>query len=159
MKQLLNKNLGLFNKELPKNTKVSLLKKPLGHIKVSKLIEQTAPPQLENIKQEVFKRWPNTSLLDVLKETDLFVDFIKAFTPSGPKEGLDVETIKKRLLLVILGYGTNTGLKSVSAGNDDVTYQDLKHVKLRYLDADNLRDAIRMVINQLLEIRAPEIWD
>ena len=97
--------------------------------------------------------------MDVLKETDLFVDFIKAFTPSGPKEGLDVETIKKRLLLVILGYGTNTGLKSVSAGNDDVTYQDLKHVKLRYLDADNLRDAIRMVINQLLEIRAPEIWD
>lgn len=159
LKQLLNKNLALFNKELPKNTKVSLLKKPVGHIKVAKLIEQPAPPQLEAIKQEVFKRWPNTSLLDVLKETDLFVDFIKAFTPSGPKEGLDVETIKKRLLLVILGYGTNTGLKSVSAGNDDVTYQDLKHVKLRYLDADNLRDAIRMVINQLLEIRAPEIWD
>jgi len=159
LKQLLNKNLTLFNKELPKNSTVSILKKPLGHIKVAKLVEQPPPLQLESIKQEIFKRWPNTSLLDILKETDLFVDFIKEFTPSGPKEGLDLETLKKRLLLVILGYGTNTGLKSVSAGNDDVTYQDLKHVKLRYLDADNLRDAIRMVVNQLLKIRSPEIWD
>jgi len=159
LKQLLNKNLTSFNKELPKNTTVSVLKKPLGHIKVAKLVEQPPPPQLESIKQEIFKRWPNTSLLDVLKETNLFVDFMKAFTPSGPKEGLDLETLKKRLLLVILGYGTNTGLKSVSAGKDDVTYQDLKHVKLRYLDADNLRDAIRMVVNQLLKIRSPEIWD
>lgn len=159
LKQLLNKNLTLFNKELPKNSTVSILKKPLGHIKVAKLVEQPPPLQLESIKQEIFKRWPNTSLLDILKETNLFVDFMKAFTPSGPKEGLDLETLKKRLLLVILGYGTNTGMKSVGAGNDDVTYQDLKHVKLRYLDADNLRDAIRMVVNQLLKIRSPEIWD
>lgn len=159
IKQLLNKHLATFNNELPKNNKVSILKKPSGHIKVAKLIEQDPPTQLEAIKKEVFKRWPNTSLLDVLKETDLFVDFIKAFTPSGPKKGLDKETLKKRLLLTILGYGTNTGLKSVSAGNDEVTYQDLKHVKLRYLDPDNLREAIRMVINQLFEIRAPEIWE
>ncbi|HAU0368096.1 TPA: Tn3 family transposase [Legionella pneumophila] len=156
IKQQLQKHLNDFNTRLPKNNTVQILKK--GHIKVSKLLEQPPPLQLEAIKQEVFKRWPNTSLLDVLKETDLFVDYLQAFTPSGPKEGLDKETLKKRLLLIILGYGTNTGLKSVSVGNEGITYQDLKHVKLRYLDPDNLRDAIRMIINQLFEIRAPEIW-
>ncbi len=156
IKQQLHKHLTDFNAGLPKNNTVQILKK--GHIKVAKLLEQSPPPQLEAIKQEVFKRWPNTSLLDVLKETDLFVDFLQAFTPSGPKEGLDKASLKKRLLLIILGYGTNTGLKSVSTGNEGITYQDLKHVKLRYLDPDNLRDAIRMVINQLFEIRAPEIW-
>lgn len=156
IKQQLHKHLNDFNTSLPKNNHVQILKK--GHIKVSKLLEQPPPLQLETIKQEVFKRWPNTSLLDVLKETDLFVDFLQAFTPSGPKEGLDQETLKKRLLLIILGYGTNTGLKSVSIGNEGITYQNLKHVKLRYLDPDNLREAIRMVINQLFEIRAPEIW-
>ena len=156
LKQQLHKHLNKFNMGMPKNNHVQILKK--GHIKVTKLLEQPPPLQLEAIKQEVFKRWPNTSLLDVLKETDLFVDFLQAFTPSGPKEGLDKETLKKRLLLIILGYGTNTGLKSVSVGNEGITYQDLKHIKLRYLDPDNLRDAIRMVINQLFEIRAPEIW-
>ncbi|MCH9763114.1 MAG: Tn3 family transposase [Gammaproteobacteria bacterium] len=156
LKQQLNKHLNDFNTGIPKNKSVQILKK--GHIKVAKLLEQPPPLQLEAIKQEVFKRWPNTSLLDVLKETDLFVDFLQAFTPSGPKEGLDKETLKKRLLLIILGYGTNTGLKSVSVGNEGITYQDLKHVKLRYLDPDNLRDAIRMVVNQLFEVRAPGIW-
>lgn len=157
IKLQLRKHLNNFNAGLPKNNTVQILKK--GHIKVTKLLEQPPPLQLEAIKQEVFKRWPNTSLLDVLKETDLFVDFLQAFTPSGPKEGLDKDELKKRLLLIILGYGTNTGLKSVSIGNEGITYQDLKHVKLRYLDPDNLRDAIRMVINQLFDIRAPEIWE
>ena len=68
-------------------------------------------------------------------------------------------TLKKRLLLIILGYGTNTRLKNVSVGNDGLSYQDLKHVKLRYLDPYNLRDAIRMVVNQLLKIRSPELWE
>lgn len=159
VKKQLNQYLATFNTELPKNKKVAILKKPSGHIRVAKLIEQPLPIHLEAIKEEVFKRWPNTSLLDVLKETDRFVNFIQAFIPSGPKEILDKEEIKKRLLLCILGYGTNTGLKSVSAGNEDLTYQDLKHVKLRYFDPDNLREAIRLVINQLLKIRSPEIWD
>jgi len=157
IKQQLQKQLQHLNLGLPKNNSVQILKK--GYIKLSKLDEQMPPLQLETIKQEVFKRWPNTSLLDVLKETDLFVNFLQAFTPSGPKEGLNKETLKKRLLLIILDYGTNTGLKNVSVGNDGISYQDLKHVKLRYLDPDNLRDAIRMVVNQLFKIRSPELWE
>ncbi len=157
IKQQLQKQLQHLNLGLPKNNSVQILKK--GYIKLSKLDEQMPPLQLETIKQEVFKRWPNTSLLDVLKETDLFVNFLQAFTPSGPKEGLNKEILKKRLLLIILGYGTNTGLKNVSVGNDGISYQDLKHVKLRYLDTDNLRDAIRMVVNQLFKIRSPELWE
>ncbi len=155
----LTKHLTMFNADIPKNSTVKLLKKPSGHIKLTPLKEQELPPQLESIKQEVFKRWPNTSLLDVLKETDIFVDFLSKFTASGPKVGLDEETLKTRLLLAIVGYGTNTGLKSMSAGNEDVTYQDLQHIKLRYFDPDNLRMAIRNVINQLFKIRMPEIWE
>ena len=55
---------------------VKILKKPKGHIKLTKLTEQPKPPQLDLIKQEVFRKWPAVSLLDILKETDLFVNFI-----------------------------------------------------------------------------------
>ena len=88
----------------------------------------------------------------------MFVDFIRDFVPSGPKEGLSQSDIRKRLLLAILGYGTNTGLKSMSIGNADVSYQDLKTIKLRYFDPDNFRQAIRKIINQLMEIRLSDIW-
>ena len=154
----LKKHLSKFNESLPKNQFVSILKRPKGHIKVAKLEEQSLPPQLEAIKLELIRKWPSVNLLDILKETDLFVGFLKDFIPSGSKEGLDRETITKRLLLAILGYGTNAGLKSMSIGNEDVSYQELKHIKLRYFDADNFRNAIRKIINNLLNIRMPEIW-
>lgn len=97
---------------------------------------------------------------------ELLIRLIKKFIKAGKnklqrelsKVGLDEKTLKTRLLLAILGYGTNTGLKSMSAGNEDVMYQDLQHIKLRYFDPDNLRMAIRSVINQLFKIRMPEIW-
>lgn len=154
----LSQNLQEFNRTLPTNTLVSILKKPKGHIKLAKLTPQAKPPKLDLIKQELFKKWPTISLLDILKETDLFVNFIDDFVPSGPKEGLDKETIRKRLLLAILGYGTNTGLKSMSVSNDDITYHDLKHTKLRYFDPDNLRNSIRKIVNNLLQIQLPEVW-
>ncbi|MDP5021037.1 MAG: transposase, partial [Rickettsiaceae bacterium] len=51
-----------------------------------------------------------------------------------------------------------TGLKSMSVGNEDVSYSELKHIKLRYFDPDNLKAAIRKVVNNLLQIRMPELW-
>jgi TnpA family transposase len=159
LKKELSSHLNTLNKGIIHNKSVQILKKPSGHIKVAKLKEQPPPSQLEAIKQEVFKRWPNTSLLDVLKETDLFVDFLSAFMPSGPKEGLDKNILRKRLLLCILGYGTNTGLKNISVGNEEANYHELKHVKLRYFDPDNFREATRRVVNQLFKIRAPALWE
>lgn len=158
LKKKLRKALSAFNRELKTNPSVQILKKPHGHIKVTPLGPQDTPPQLEEIKQEVFKKWPDISLLDVLKETDLFVNFLDSFIPSGPREKLDKETLRMRLLLVIQGYGTNTGLKTMVSGDNNVTYSELLHTKLRYLDTENLRQAIRMVINQLLHIRMPDLW-
>jgi TnpA family transposase len=159
LKKQLAKHLKQFNTNIVKNERVSILKRPTGHIKVEKLKAQPLPAQLEHIKHEVFQRWPNISLLDVLKETDRFVNFIQLFTPSGSKEALSTQEVKKRLLLTILGYATNTGLKRMIAGNTGIAYQDLKYIKLRYLDPDNLRNAIQAVINQLLKIRSSELWD
>jgi hypothetical protein len=66
LKSLLSK----LNSTIPQNKFVHILKKPKGHIKVAKIKEQDPPKQLELIKEEVFKRWPSTSLLDVLKEVE-----------------------------------------------------------------------------------------
>ena len=160
VKDLLKTSLDKFNNDLPKNKLVTILQKPYGHIKVTPLKERAPPINLEKLKQEIFAKWPSTSILDALKETNLFVNFIdEAFVPSGVKEIMDKPILLKRLLLIILGYGTNTGLKGISVGNPDVTYQDLKYTKLRYFTADNLRNAIRMVINKLLAIRSKDIWD
>ncbi len=152
----MKRSLSKLNSTIPQNQFVHILKKPKWHIRVAKIKEQDPPKQLELIKEEVFKRWPSTSLLDVLKEVDLFVNFTDNFVASGPKTVLDKETIRKRLLLAILGYGTNTGLKSMS--NGEISYQDLQYIKLRYFDPENLQAAIRKIVNSLLKIRFTSLW-
>lgn len=152
----LKKSLILLNQNLSKNQYVQILKKPKGYIKIDKIKEQDPPKQLELIKEEVCKRWPSTNLLDILKETDFFVNFIDDFVVSGSKVALDKETIRKRLLLAILGHGTNTGLKSMC--NEDVSYQDLQYIKLRYLNPDNIQNAIRKIVNSLLQVRFESLW-
>lgn len=156
LKTNLKQSLFLFNKNLPRNKQVKILEKPKGHIKVAKIVEQEPPKKLELIKAEICKRWPSTNLLDILKEADFFVKFTDDFIASGSKVGLDKDTVQKRLLLAILGYGTNAGLKSMSGG--DVSYQDLQHIKLRYLESDNIQNAIRKTVNSLLQVRFESLW-
>ena len=79
-----------------------------------------APARTHNLlalKMEITKRWPMTSLLDVLKETDLRVDFTRFFRSPTAWENLDRATLQYRLLLALYGLGTGAGLKRVAMGN------------------------------------------
>jgi Tn3 transposase DDE domain len=71
-----------------------------------------------------------TSLLDVLKETDLRVGLTPLFTSATGHETLDRETLQRRLLLCLYGLGTNTGLKRVADGEQGTESQaDLRYVR------------------------------
>ena len=94
----------------------------------------------------------------VLKETDLRVNFTRNFKSMGTREILDRETLQKRLLLCLLGMGTNTGLKRINTGIDGENYQDLVYVRRRYIHKDQLRSACAEVVNAIFKIRLPDIW-
>ena len=63
-----------------------------------------------------------TSLLDILKEADLRLDFTQHFKSPATREVLDREVLRKRLLLSLYAMGTNTGLKRVSVGEHGEAY-------------------------------------
>jgi len=88
------------------------------------------------------RQWPMTNLLDVLKETDLILSFTDNFKTVASHERLDRFTIQKRLILALFGLGTNTGLKRVSAGNHGESYSDLLYIRRKFINKDNLRNAI-----------------
>ena len=96
---------------------VEILPKAKGWIKLSPLAPQPEPTNLLALKMEITKRWPMTSLLDVLKETDLRVDFTRFFRSPTAWENLDRATLQYRLLLALYGLGTGAGLKRVAMGN------------------------------------------
>lgn len=150
--------LAALDAAMPTNTGVQILSTGKGRLKVSPLDPLPEPPTLTPLKGEIGRRWPMTSLLDMLKEADLRVNFTRAFTSVASRETLEPETLRRRLLLCLYGLGTNTGLKRIAAGEHEGSYADLRYVRRRFITRDNVRAAIAQLVNAILEARRPDIW-
>lgn len=161
---LLKNNLVLavnhFDKTITKNPHVKITKrKNKPWIKLSPLERQPEPQNLEKIKEIINKHWDSISLLDVLKEVDLRENFTESFTSSGNREILAKEDIRKRLILCLFAIGTNTGLTRISSGSvNNVTLEELKYIKRKLINQDDLREAITKVVNAIFRIRDTKIW-
>lgn len=158
IKQNMYSALEKLDKGIPRNPKVKLSTKSNGWITLSPSEAQEEPMNLSKIKAEIMRQWPMTSLLDVLKEADLRINFTEHFKTVAAHERLDRATIQKRLILALYGLGTNTGLKRISAGNHGETYLDLMYIKRKFINKDNLHNAISAVVNAILKSRVQDIW-
>ena len=159
LQQQMEKGLEKLNLGMPKNKGVTIIGKGnKGLIRLSPFDALPETINLQQLKGEINRLWHRTSLLDILKETDLRVNFTRKFKSMGSREILDRETLQKRLLLCLFGMGTNTGLKRINTGIDGEKYQDLIYVRRRYIHKDLLRSAIAEIVNATFEIRLPHIW-
>lgn len=159
LQQTMSAALEALNKDLSTNPKVKIVQRNgKGAIALSPLDPLPEATNVARLKAELGLRWPMTSLLDILKETDLRIGFTEAFTISATREQLDRATLQKRLLLCLYGLGTNTGLKRVSAGNHGESYRDLLYVRRRFLTKDQVRAAIAQVVNAIFQVRQTHIW-
>ncbi len=151
--------LAAFHAGLASNQHVRILeKKKKVWISLSPLPVQPPPANLAPLKARLLERWPMTSLLDVFKESDLRIRFTDVFRSATAWENLDREVIQERLLLTLYGLGSNAGIKRMSAGQQRATYKDLLYIRRRYITKDQLRAAIREVVNAIFRERQVHIW-
>jgi TnpA family transposase len=158
LKSELHRNLQNLNDTIPHNKKVKILDKNGGHIKLTPLTAQAEPIYLDELQREINRRWSTINLIDILKEAELRVGFTKQFHSVANREILDGDLLQKRLLLCLYALGSNTGLKRVSAANDDASHSDLSYVKRRFINEDNVKAAIVDIVNEIISIRDPAIW-
>ncbi|MDF2883726.1 MAG: transposase [Clostridiaceae bacterium] len=159
IKQSMYNALNKLDTGIPKNPKVRISNKNnKGWITLSPSEPQDEPLNLSKIKAEIMRHWPMTNLLDVLKEADLRINFTDNFKTVATYEKLDRALIQKRLILALYGLGTNTGLKRISAGNHGESYKDLLYIKRKFINKDNLHNAISTVVNAILKSRVEDIW-
>ena len=76
-----------FDLNVPTNSDVAL-KSRAGKTRISlrPLEAQDDPAMLDALKEELARRWPMTSLLDVLKEVDLRIGFTRSFPTAGSRK-------------------------------------------------------------------------
>ena len=158
LQRAMEQALSQFDADLPGNPKVRLRTYGKNRLVVTPYEPQAEPVQLQRLKAEIGRRWPMTSLLDVLKETDLRVGFTGAFKSLGTREVLDREDLQYRLLLCLYGLGTNTGLKRMVPSRGGLTYRELLYTRHRFIEKDALREAIRRVVNATLASRLSHVW-
>jgi TnpA family transposase len=97
--------LATFDRGLAANPYVRILKRGGGRIALTPLEKQEDPAGLVALKTEIGRRWPMTSLLDMLKEADLRIGFTDAFRTVTDHENLSRATLQERLLLCLNGIG------------------------------------------------------
>ena len=158
LQRAMEQALSQFDANLPGNPKVRLRAYGKNRLVVTPYEPQAEPVQLQRLKVEIGRRWPMTSLLDVLKETDLRVGFTGAFKSLGTREVLDRADLQYRLLLCLYGLGTNTGLKRMVPSRGGLTYRELLYTRHRFIEKDALREAIRRVVNATLASRLSHVW-
>jgi len=158
LKKQMTEALTTLNAGMPANPKVRLVSRGKHRISVSPYEKQPEPPNLVSLKAELDRRWPMTSLLDMLKEADLRTNFTAAFQSAGDRVILDPDTLRRRLLFCLYGMGTNAGLKRIAAGTKDASYKELLHVRHRFVHKEALRAATAKVANAVLATRSPAIW-
>jgi TnpA family transposase len=151
--------LETFNNNISKNANVDIItSKNKSRIKLTPLKAQSEPENLPRLKSAIKNQWNIVSLLDVLKEADLRINFTRRFKSVAQREVIDEPTLRKRLLLILYALGTNAGVKRILAGNHGEKYHDLIYVQRRFVHKEYLRQAIADVVNAILAARRPHIW-
>ncbi|NEQ53749.1 MAG: Tn3 family transposase, partial [Leptolyngbya sp. SIO3F4] len=147
-----------LNRGLPDNTKVKILDKRGGWIHLTPLSAQPEPEHLRALKAEIAERWSVLPLLDVLKETEMRLQFTEHFKSTGNREALDPDELRKRLLLCLYAMGTNLGIKRIAHGKHGVGYFELLYVRRKFFSKTALTQAISDVANAIFRVRLPHIW-
>lgn len=150
--------LATFDTGLKKNPHVRLSTKGGGWITLTPLNAQPDPPNLMALKTELNTIWPMTSLLDMVKETDLRLGFTDALKSPTAYETMDRSVLQPRLLLCLHGIGTNAGLQRMAGLDSGTTARDLAYVRRRYISVDAMRRAVAIVADGTLRARNPTIW-
>jgi TnpA family transposase len=123
--------------------------------KPEKLVE---PTNLERLKQEVEHSFGTIELLDFLKEADFLTDLTGVFTSIASREVNPRDRVRRRLLLVLFGLGTNIGIKQIATGEHGETESALRRARWLYVNRDHLRQAIIRVVNATFTIRDTGLW-
>jgi TnpA family transposase len=147
-----------FNQGLPDNPKVKILNSRGGWIHLTPVAKQPEPEHLKELKQEINRRWSMVPLLDVLKETEMRLQFTEHFKSTGNREALDPEELRKRLLLCLYATGTNLGIQRIAHGEHGVSVTELRYVQRKFVSKTALSQAIGDVANAIFRVRLPHIW-
>mgnify|MGYP000981002651 CR=1 FL=1 len=154
----LEAELASLNDEAPKLAWLDITDRSTGAIRLTPLDAQPEPVNLRRMKQAIQARWGTVPLIDMLKEAALRTGMFQALTSVGSRAAIAEDVLFERLLLLVYAYGTNSGIRSVAAGEHRHSEDDLRYAARRYLTPAGLKAAGIATANATFDARRHDVW-
>ncbi|PVX36703.1 MULTISPECIES: Tn3 family transposase [Janthinobacterium] len=115
------------------------------------------PPELDAIEQMVTNEMDPVSILDVLTETEKWLDLHKLF---GPLSGFEakVDDPRKRFITTLFCYGCNLGATQTARSIKGLSRKQVAWLNLKHVTEQRLDKAIVKVINAYNRFALPRYW-
>jgi hypothetical protein len=158
LREEMRAELDALHEALPRLDWLQIAGRREGAIKLTPLDAAPEPRNLRLLKKEIAARWGTVPLVDMLKEAVLRTGCLAAATSATARGDLDSGMLAERLLLAVYGYGTNTGIRAVAAGEHGHNEDDIRYVRRRYLSAQAARSIAVEIANATFAARRQALW-
>ncbi|MCH7313121.1 Tn3 family transposase [Acinetobacter sp. ANC 3882] len=154
LKQWLANTASIIDKNFPNNEGVELNG---NEIIIRKQTAQAKPATLDRIDKQLTERLPEKNILDILVETEKWLDLHKQFKPLSGFEG-KIDDPRKRFVTSLFCYGCNLGPSQTARSIKGFNRRQIAWLNLRYITEERLDKAIVQVVNAYNKFLLPKYW-
>jgi TnpA family transposase len=158
LREEIRTELDALHQALPTCDWLEISDRASGTIKLTPLDAAPEPRNLRQLKQAVQTRWGTVPLIDMLKEAVLRTGCLRSVTSVASHGSLPEHVLAERLLLAIYGYGTNTGIRAVAAGEHGHGEDEIRYARRHYLTAEAARQIAIEIANATFAARQQALW-
>jgi len=154
LKERLTSTILSVDASFPSNDSVSIEK---GEPVIHRPIKREKPRGLDTIERMLAQRIPERNIMDVLSDTEHWLNWTKPFHPVSGYES-KLEDPRQRYIITTFCYGCNLGPTQAAQSIEDLDRRQVAYVNQRHIDEQKLLRANVHVINQYNTFALPKFW-
>jgi len=142
------------DKSFPQNLHAEIVN---GRLVLKKPARSEMPEGIAKLDRLVNERLESLSILDVLIDTERWLDLHRQFKTLAGNES-KVEDLRKRVITTVFCYGCNLGPTQTAKSIKGINRRQVAWLNLKYITEDVLDKAIVKVINAYNKFELPGYW-
>lgn len=150
----LEKAIAFTDKSFPDNQSVTIKN---GEIILRKIKKKPEPSGFLTIEKLITEKMPELNILDVLSDTDYWLNWTSKFSSVSGFEERMVNP-SQRFITTTFCYGCNLGPSQTSRSIDGLDRKQVAYVNQRYINEEKLLNANFEIINQYNRFILPKFW-
>ncbi len=128
-----------------------------GRLILNKLKKPMRAPEVQKLDLIIRDRMPQLSILDVLTDTERWLDLHRLFKPFPGTESR-LSDPRGRFITALFCYGCNLGPSQTARSLRDLNRRQVSWLNVKYVTEESLERAITEVINSYAKFDLPHYW-